>query len=98
MKKLRPKSIIYGPTKNTRIGPCFLVGAHKANISESPSGLSCGAFAFFATGMNECLVAGVQDASVDVSYRLRCGGISCTPLRRLDWQKKTLDNNPKSIV
>ena len=22
---------------------------------------------------------GVQDASVDVSYRLRCGGISCAP-------------------
>ena len=56
----------------------------------------------YATDMNECLVAGVQGASVDVSYRLRCGGISCTPLRRLDWQnkklKKTLDNNPKSIV
>ena len=90
------------PTKNKRIGLCSFASAYKANIIESPSGLSCGAFAFFATGMNECLVAGVQDASVDVSYRLRCGGISCTPLRRLDWQnkklKKTLDNNPKSIV
>ena len=50
----------------------------------------------YATGMNECLVAGVQDASVDVSYRLRCGGISCTPLRRLDWQKKHLTITPKA--
>ena len=42
----------------------------------------------YATGMNECLVAGVQDASVDVSYRLRCGGISCAPFFKVIHETK----------